>query len=213
MGLMSLMEKIRTFVAIPIPVEIRRELAEVENDLMPARAGVKWVAEGNFHVTLKFLGHVEQERLEAIARGVEAAVAGTGSFEVELANVGAFPNISRPSVVWVGVTKGAQEMISLANRVDAEMARNGFERETRPFSAHITLGRVKSPKNRGGPPENLDKLRELIERHQNREVGSFGVEQVSIMKSDLQRSGPIYTAVSDFRLSRESGIPSAGGTD
>lgn len=194
------MDKIRSFVAIPIPAEIRRRLVEVENDLMPARAGVKWVSEDNFHVTLKFLGYVEPERLEAVARGVEAAVRGIGPFEVELAGVGAFPKITRPSVVWVGVTRGAQEMISLADRVDGEMAKIGFERETRPFSPHITLGRVKSPKDRGGPPENLDRLRELIERHQAREVGSFGVEQVNIMRSELRITGPIYTAISDFKF-------------
>ena len=199
---MSLMDKIRSFVAMPIPAEIRRRLVEVENDLMPAKAGVKWVSEDNFHVTLKFLGYVEPERLEAVARGVEAAVRGIGPFEVELAEVGAFPKITRPSVVWVGVTRGAQEMISLANRVDGEMAKIGFERETRPFSPHITLGRVKSPKDRGGPPENLDKLKELIERHQNREVGSYGVEQVNIMKSDLRITGPIYSEISNFKLSR-----------
>ena len=187
------MDKVRSFVAIPIPAEIRRGLAEVEKDLMPARAGVKWVPEENFHITLKFLGYVEPERLEAVARGVEAAIQGAKTFEVELAKVGAFPKISRPSVVWVGMTKGAQEMISLADRVDAEMAKIGFERETRPFSPHITLGRVKLP-------ENLDKLSELIERHQNREVGSFGVEQVTIMKSDLRITGPIYTAISNFQL-------------
>ena len=195
------MDKIRSFIAIPIPAEIRRGLAEVENDLMPAQAGVKWVPEDNFHVTLKFLGYVEPERLEAVARGVEAAVQGAKPFEVELAGVGAFPKITRPSVVWVGVTRGAQEMITLADRVDAEMAKIGFERESRPFSPHITIGRVKSPKNRGGPPENLDRLRELIERHQNREVGSFGVEQVNIMKSDLRITGPIYSAISEFRMS------------
>lgn len=187
------MDKVRTFVAIPIPAEIRRRLAEVENDLMPARAGVKWVSQDNFHVTLKFLGYVEPERLEAVARGVEAAVRGIGPFEVELAEVGAFPKITRPSVVWVGVKKGAQEMITLANRVDAEMAKIGFERETRPFSPHITLGRVKSP-------ENLDRLRELIERHQAREVGSYGVEQINIMKSELRITGPIYSEISNFKL-------------
>ena len=194
------MDKVRTFVAIPIPAEIRRRLVEVEQDLMPAKAGVKWVPEDNFHVTLKFLGYVEPERLEAVARGVEAAVRGIGPFEVELAEVGAFPKITRPSVVWVGVTRGGQEMISLADRIDREMAKIGFERENRPFSPHITVGRVKSPKNRGWPPENLSGLRELIERHQNREVGSFGVEQVNIMRSELRITGPIYSVISDFKL-------------
>ena len=194
------MDKIRSFVAIPIPAEIRRRLAEVEKDLMPSRAGVKWVPEDNFHVTLKFLGYVEPERLEAVARGVETAVQGAGPFEVELAEVGAFPKISRPSVIWVGVKKGGQEMITLADRVDAEMAKIGFERETRPFSPHITVGRVKSPRNRGWPPENLDRLRELIERHQNREVGSFGVEQVNIMRSELRITGPIYSVISEIRM-------------
>jgi len=197
------MDKIRSFVAIPIPAEIRRRLVEVENDLMPAGAGVKWVSEDNFHVTLKFLGYVEPERMEAVARGVEVAVRGIGPFEVELAEVGAFPKISRPSVIWVGVTRGAHEMITLADRTDREMAKMGFERETRPFSPHITIGRVKSPKNRGGPPENLSGLRELIERHQNREVGSFGVEQVNIMKSDLQRAGAIYSVITECRLKKE----------
>jgi 2'-5' RNA ligase len=187
------MEQLRLFIAVEIPAEVRKRLAEIEQQLMAAGADVKWVPEGNFHITLKFLGNVESDRTDAIAAAVESAVQGVPCFDVTLSGTGAFPNTRRPNVVWVGMTSGADQMKVLAERVERAMEPLGFASENRPFSPHITVGRSKTPKN-------AENLREQIERQRDEAAGSFQVSNVSVMKSDLRPSGPTYTRISDVRL-------------
>jgi len=187
------MDKARTFIAVPISAEVRRRLAEVEEELRASGADVKWVPEENLHITLKFLGYVEPERLEAVIRAVESAIDGAAAFDVSLSGVGAFPKPSRPSVVWVGVTTGGEELKALAERIEVALERIGFGREQRPFSAHITAGRVRSPKN-------LGRLHETIERLREEPAGSFRAESIAVMKSDLRPTGPIYTEIANCKL-------------
>ena len=187
------MDKVRTFIAALIPAEVRRRLAEVEEKLRASGADVKWVPEENFHITLKFLGYVEPERLEAVVRAAESAIKGLSPFDVSLSGVGAFPKPSRPSVVWIGITEGGEELKALAERIEAAMERIGFGCEQRPFSPHITAGRVKSP-------GKLDRLREIIERLREEHVGSFRAESVAVMRSDLRPTGPIYTEIANCKL-------------
>jgi 2'-5' RNA ligase len=186
-------EKTRTFIAVRIPEGVRRKLMEIERELMGSGADVKWVSAENLHITLKFIGPVEPNRVEAAARAVESAVQGITAFEVHLAGVGAFPKVSRPSVVWVGTGRGGEELKSLAERVESACEREGFEREPRPFSPHITIGRVKSPKG-------LDALAVGLERLRMAEAGSFPVEEVAVMKSELRPSGPVYSELAGFIL-------------
>ena len=187
------MEQLRLFIAVEIPEDVRTRLAEIEKQLMASGADVKWVPEGNFHATLKFLGNVESDRAEAISRAIESAVQEVPGFDVCLAGVGAFPNTRRPNVVWVGMTSGADEMKALAEKVDRAMEPLGFAREARPFSSHITVGRSRTPKN-------ADKLRELIERLRDEVAGLFQVSSVSVVKSDLRPAGPIYMRIADLKL-------------
>ena len=187
------MDKLRLFIAIEIPAEVRRRLAEIEKELMASDADVKWVPEGNFHATLKFLGYVDEDRVEQVSRAVESAAKDSSAFEAALSGVGAFPNPRRPSVVWVGITSGVEEMKALAAKVEDALEPLGFAREERPFSAHITLGRTRSPRN-------ADKLREIIERLREENAGRFEVEGVALMKSDLRPTGPVYSQIADCGL-------------
>ncbi|MHB0913428.1 MAG: RNA 2',3'-cyclic phosphodiesterase [Armatimonadota bacterium] len=181
----------RTFIAVPLPAEVRREVAGIERALTASEADVRWVSEENLHITLKFLGDVE--RTDAVAKAVRSAVAGFPPFRAALAGVGAFPKPSRPSVIWVGVSEGKAALAELAERVEAAMESLGFAREIRPFSPHVTVGRVRTSKN-------LERLREIIERMHG-EAGSFEVRQVAVMRSDLSRSGPTYTPIAEAPLS------------
>ena len=187
------MEKLRLFVAIQIPGEIRRRLAEVEGKLKASGADVKWVPEQNFHVTLKFLGYVEPDRLDEVNAAVKAALEGLPPFGITLSGVGAFPKPSRPSVVWVGITAGGEELKTLAERIERGLEQIGFDREARAFNPHITMGRVRSPMN-------LGRLSEIMEGLSEVEVGSFEVGSVAVMRSDLRPTGPVYTQTTDCRL-------------
>lgn len=190
---MILMESIRTFIAIQMPADIRQKLAEIGEELKKSGADAKWVAEDNFHITLKFLGNVTAGRMTAVSQVVGSVVERTESFHLVLSGVGAFPRLSRPSVVWVGISDGSDRVASLAEKIDAELGRLGFEREERPFSGHVTIARIRTSKN-------LERLKEIIEGLREQHVGVFGVESVAIMKSELRRSGPIYTAINEYDL-------------
>ncbi len=182
---------VRTFIAVRLPAEVRRRLMLIETRLMQCGADVKWVPEENFHITLKFLGPVEQDRIAPVCEAVECAVAGVKAFDLTFGGVGAFPRPSSPRVVWVGTPSGADEMKSLAGRIEDAMEVLGFSKEDRPFSGHVTLGRVRNPRG-------TEKLRDCIESMRDEQAGSAQIDGVSVMKSELLRSGPEYSAIADL---------------
>lgn len=183
----------RLFVAVELPASVRRALGELVRDLERSRADVKWVEEENFHLTLKFLGEVDEARLPEVKEALARVARGAKPFSFEAAGTGAFPSPGRPRVLWVGVGRGAEELGSLAARVDAELARVGFPPEGRPFSPHLTLGRVRS--HRG-----MSDLAGALARacFPAREVP---VEEIVLFQSILGRGGPVYTPVGRYRLS------------
>jgi 2'-5' RNA ligase len=182
----------RLFVAVHLPEEIRGRLAVVQDRLRSVRADVSWVRPGNIHLTLKFLGEVEPARLDRIRTALgevarasepcEAAVAGIGSFGGRI-----------PRVVWAGITEGAEALVALGGRVDAAMAGVGFPRESRPFSPHLTLGRVRSPRNAA---EFLGALR----AEARADFGATRVTAFYLMESQLNPQGSIYTVIDSFPL-------------
>jgi 2'-5' RNA ligase len=152
---------------------------------------VAWVGRDNFHLTLKFLGNVDPGRLEGIVAALGSAAAGCGPFELSVAGLGAFPSPTRPRVLWAGLDEGATEAARLAERVDGALAQLGFERETRAFSPHVTLGRVREPRRQPGLAEVL-------------RGGGFGrqhVDRLSLMQSTLSPRGARYTELAALPLS------------
>src|SRR4029453_11892071 len=113
---------IRAFVAILLDDAVRGKLGAGIDDLRLTARDVSWVTAGNLHLTVKFLGEVDEGRIEAIAAALIGAVAGEGAFEAQVEGLGAFPATARPRVVWAGVTAGAPAIGDLAERVDAALA-------------------------------------------------------------------------------------------
>ncbi|HID10750.1 MAG TPA: RNA 2',3'-cyclic phosphodiesterase [Candidatus Latescibacteria bacterium] len=187
------MAQVRTFVAVDISDEARRSVQDLEDELRRYRADVRWVAPENLHLTLKFLGEIEEERLEEVFFGVEEAVSGVGPFQMVLEGLGGFPGLGRPRVLWVGVSEGAGELRDLAERVEGSLERRGFPREGRPFSPHLTIGRVRQPSGRLG---------QLTAVMREKDFGpeEVRVEEVKVMKSELMPSGAVYTTLRSFAL-------------
>jgi RNA 2',3'-cyclic 3'-phosphodiesterase len=170
-------------VAILLDDALRDLLAGEVNRLRPLVHDVVWVARDNFHLTLKFLGGVDSTRLEAIDGALTGAAAGARPFDLGVGRLGAFPSPTRPRVLWVGIEPGATEAASLAARVDDALAGLGFERETRAFTPHVTLGRARQVRRQPGLAEAL-------------RAGSFGrqrVDRLSLMRSELSPRGARYT--------------------
>ncbi len=183
--------EIRSFIAIELPESQRQVLEQLQESLKQERAGryVRWVAPAGIHLTVKFLGGVEARKIPAVERAIAAGCVGISRFRLTLTGLGAFPNVRRPNVVWVGIGGDVELAERLAGRIEDKCEALGFARETRPFAAHLTLGRVK----RDVRPAEQQFVGEMITHAVAGELGGFTVERVSLMKSDLTPRGSIYT--------------------
>ena len=194
-------EKIRTFIAIELEEAHHRALRNVQLRFQRERAAtfVRWVAPENIHLTVKFLGDVDATAMPTLQRAVAEACVGITPFTLRLNGAGAFPNTRRPNVVWVGLGGQVERAALLAQRVDDACAALGMPRDDRPFSPHLTLGRVK----RDARPDERQLIGKLIELAAVGELGLLQVERVSVMKSELHSSGSIYTRLAAVELMRE----------
>lgn len=187
------METIRAFIAVQFPDEIKSKFAEIQRKLQASGADVRWVKPGKAHVTLQFFGETPLEKIEEIKSALGRVASAHGAFEVSVGGLGVFPNARRPKVVWIGIEKGADQMASLQRSVCEETKRLGLESEEREYSPHITLGRVRSPKN-------LDRLRSALESEKVFRAGEFCATEVHLIRSILSSEGPSYSTLLSARL-------------
>lgn len=185
----------RTFIAIELPKEIKDILARLQEQLKNAGADVKWVKPANIHLTLKFLGEIDDRKLKEIAQALQDFVKDINVFYIRLFSVGAFPKINSPRVIWVGIDKGDQETKEIVMGLEEKLYQAGIPKEDRPFSSHITLGRVRSGLNR-------DKLAKILEILSSgfKVRAEFLAGKVTLFKSTLTPQGPIYEAIKELNL-------------
>lgn len=191
-------ERIRSFVAVHLPAEVQRALGELQAELRrPAErlAQVKWVTPANMHLTLQFLGDVDSGLLPKLVDSLRGAFLDTHPFELEVADVGAFPSPARPRVLWAGLKRGVDGLKALASAAAGVTGPLGFPPEDRPFKPHVTLGRVKD----GGRPGDLGPALAPLA---GRELGRCQIDRVYLMKSELRPTGPLYTVLDSFPLGR-----------
>ena len=191
-------EEIRTFIAVELQEEQKRALRQVQETLRAERAGryVRWVAPEAVHLTLKFLGGVDADKMPGLQNALTHACADVPPFALTLRGVGAFPNTRRPNVVWVGVGGESGTITRLAEQIDGACASLGFSPETRPFSPHLTIGRVK----RDVRPVDQQFVGEMVANNPMGDLGECRVERVSIMQSDLRPTGSVYTRLYAIEL-------------
>ena len=186
------METMRTFVAVDVPGEIKRELDGLVSKLREVAPDIRWVRAANLHLTMRFLGDVPKDSVADLAAGLARNLSGFGPFEISLAGIGGFPNLKKARVIWVGGGQGAERLYELAPLVEKSCRDCGFGAADKPFSSHLTIGRVKFPKGH-------EKLITLVES-MDFESPLFEVEEVAIFKSDLLPAGPRYTRLETIRL-------------
>ncbi|HOX42590.1 MAG TPA: RNA 2',3'-cyclic phosphodiesterase [Myxococcota bacterium] len=190
--------RIRSFVAVHLSEEVRQSLGKLQDELrrpVERLAQVKWVPPGLMHLTLQFLGDVDEGLLPKLVDSLRGGFGDTPPFEVEMAGAGAFPSPGRPRVLWAGCRRGVDGLKALVSATCGVTGPLGFPAEDRPFKAHITLGRIKD----GSRPGDLGPcLAGLAER----ELGRCQIERVYLMKSELRPSGPVYTVLDSFPLGR-----------
>jgi RNA 2',3'-cyclic 3'-phosphodiesterase len=198
------MSVIRAFIAINISKEIEQRLKTISSDLQKSLRGaaVRWVPVENIHLTLKFLGDVSVSNLDLLKKVLESEAIGHVPFEFSVGDLGAFPSVRRPRVIWVDV-QAPPELLALQRGIDHETDRLGYPREERPFSPHLTLGRV----SRNATPDDLHKISEVLSNVKVGYVGTAKVSVVFLYRSDLNPSGAVYTAIHSAPLGshRETG--------
>lgn len=179
----------RAFIAIELPESLKQTLARVQRQLECAER-VAWVKPANMHLTLRFLGEVAESRIDDLKVCMERAAA-YSSFELVPKGLGAFPNLHRPRVFWAGIEDKSRSLTELQKRLQAELEQAGFGREDHPFSAHLTLGRVKD----SGTRTTQEALRRL-----DFSAPPFKVAEIVLMRSDLRPQGSLYTRLAAARL-------------
>ena len=180
----------RTFIAIELPEDIRNILSDIQNELKQTRADVKWINPKNVHLTLKFLGEIEQDLVKKINPIIDEIAKRSPCSNLYLSNLSAFPKIQYPRVIWVGVTND-QGVIEIAKDLEKQLIKIGIPAESRPFTTHITLGRVRSGLNRKVLVEKLELLNKSLLSRQP----EFKVYDLTLFKSTLTPQGPIYEVI------------------
>ena len=186
---------IRAFIAIDLPDDVRDALSEAQALLKRAHTAVKvsWTKIDNLHLTLQFLGYVEEEAIAKIGAGLEAVAGQQTRFELPVAGAGAFPSAKRPRVLWVGCDDQAGNLKALAHGVQAAMEPLGFASEHREFAGHLTLGRVKLPRPDAALTRALDSIN-------NQTFGTMRFTGIHLFESQLHPQGSIYTKLSSHDL-------------
>jgi RNA 2',3'-cyclic 3'-phosphodiesterase len=188
----------RAFVAINVPKKQRDRIHRTFRELREQDYPVRWVDPERFHLTLKFLGQVRKEDIPPLERVLERVAGTTGPFTMGFSGFGAFPTLRRPRVLWVGVDP-SPALRCLKQDLEWTCSELGFERETRAFHPHITLGRTKGDAGPGAF-RGLDLLAAGIQVK-----GEVKVWKVDLMESFLSSSGPRYEIVSSFPLKGPQG--------
>jgi 2'-5' RNA ligase len=191
------MEQIRSFIAVELPQELKLALTRLQERLKSGgQAPVKWVSPDSLHLTLKFLGNISPGMTGRITSALEGAVRGMRPFILEVSGLGVFPNPRRVQIIWVGLTGETSKLIQLQQRIEASLVPLGFTAETRPFSPHLTLARVR---DQATPAERED-LGQLISGMSFAADFKLNVDAVHLMRSQLTREGPIYSRLSSVAL-------------
>jgi 2'-5' RNA ligase len=185
---------VRLFLAVTLPEEIKNTLGLLIERLTTPGSPVKWVKPDNIHLTLKFLGEVEEERVQAIHEVSRLAVKEVRPFKLRVEEVGAFPSLKRPRVIWVGI-KRSMQLATLHGRIEGGFQSIGFPSEKRPWAPHLTIGRVKG---NWGTKDLVEKLAGAAI-----EPRTFFADSLHLIQSVLKPEGPIYTTLREIPM--ESG--------
>lgn len=185
------MNKLRTFIAIELSDEVKQTIQDVEDSLKVLGCDIKWVRPEIAHLTLKFLGDVASDTIETIDRVLQESVQGLPPIQTQLTSLGIFPDIRRPRVLWIGLEDKEGRIKQLAESVETALGNIGFRKEEREFKPHITIGRLRSSKNAIQLAEAIRGFTVPAGRRQS-------IENITLFKSTLTPTGPIYEVLKKF---------------
>ena len=186
-------QPIRCFIAVEIPDTIKNKLVHIQGTLRKQIQKASWVKPNNVHLTLKFLGDVDPDNLESIAEAIERVTSLHRSFVLHIGGLGAFPNLARPRVIWVGVRVGGEHVSSLAQDINMALSECGFPLDAKKFGPHLTIARLKA---------RLD-LRPYTNQYRQYDRingAEMSVNSISLIQSQLHSTGAIYSTLQSYSL-------------
>lgn len=186
----------RVFIAIELSERTQGFLNRLQEQLKNSQAEVTWVKPQNIHLTLQFLGEIDDKKVSQVIGLLDNVVADKNAFYIRLSGIGAFPKISFPRIIWVGIDKGDIETKQIAKDLEEDAAKIGIFKENKPFSSHITIGRVRSALNRNALVKNLDNLVNNFLK----DAPESPVNKITLFKSTLTPKGPIYEVIKEAYL-------------
>lgn len=185
---------IRAFVAIKPPPDLRQAIETIRHALDTRADNWRWVKPENVHLTLKFFGNVATDAVAPITQAMQRAVEGQEAFRLTLRTLGCFPSATRPRVLWMGLDDPRRTLVSLYQRLEDALEKQGFSPEKRPFHPHLTLARTKREMAPGT-------LGDIIRTYQDQQFGTINIEQIVLFQSQLHRDGAVYTILRSVTLS------------
>jgi 2'-5' RNA ligase len=193
------MEQIRSFIAIELPDELKAGLTRLQARLKAGtQSPIKWVDPNSIHLTLKFLGNIPADTTGDVTGAMEAAARGIPPFRLEVKGLGVFPSLKRVQVIWVGVGGEVDRLGQLQKRLESSLTPLGFTPESRPFTPHLTLARLRDRAS----PDDRQRVGQLIAGTGFETAYSIAVDAINLMKSQLTREGAIYSRISSVRLKK-----------
>jgi 2'-5' RNA ligase len=190
---------IRAFVAIDLEPQTVQQIAETIVQLRPRMPGIRWLSPAYFHLTLKFLGDVDEAKVEPIAAALERELCPFSCFTINAKGLGVFPNLRRPRILWVGLV--GDELNALASRVEKTLVPFGFAAERRAFTPHLTVGRWRQFD--GSPKE----LGDEIDKWQGHDFGQSKIDEVILFQSVLKPEGAVYRPLKTVVLTKKAPQP------
>lgn len=187
------MRKIRSFIALPLAGSISGGAIKLIRKLSELDGGIKWVPTDNLHLTLKFLGDVENTEVHDICKIISDVCYQFDPFPLRFVGTGAFPDLDRPRLLYVGVEDPTGALVEMVSRLEEDLAKLGFKPEPRDYRPHLTIGRCRS---RRISPEVL----EVMQAHGDHEFGEMETDVVELIASFLDKTGPTYNVMDTIEL-------------
>ncbi len=186
------MDTIRTFIAVELPQDTKMAVDKLTTELRDYGSGINWVKAANLHITLRFLGDIDEQLIPNLTEHIKTNIYSFGKFDLSFLGLGGFPNMKTPRVIWAGTETGNDKLRDLATSVELSCIESKLGRGDKRFLPHLTIGRVKNP-------YGIDKLLRKIES-KSFCTEPFEINEIIIFKSDLSPSGPKYTPLETIKL-------------
>lgn len=180
----------RIFVAVDLPPHMLEKIEEITtffNNKTPPKA-LKWVEKDNLHLTIKFIGEINNDQVEPIKHILSKSLADHNAFDIEISGLGMYPHKNSPRVIWLGITN-KKPLINIFKILDKSLTAQDIKPEQRGFTPHLTIARVR----RNTDKATVKEIGEILSQFKVDDLGNITIDQVKLYQSVLTPSGPIYT--------------------